>query len=386
MSQRRIYLDHAATSWPKSEAVLAAMDHFHRTEGAAAGRGTYAAAFRASAGIAQCRRRIARMIDADDETCISFHSNATAALNAAIHGLIRPGDHVVTTAAEHNSVLRPLTYLQENQRVRLTIVPCDAKGSVDANEVIDAVGPDTRMVAVTHASNVTGAMQPIEEIGFALKEKDVAVLCDAAQTFGYMPISLKEMNVDLFVAPGHKGGAGPLGTAMLYCHPRWHDELRPTIQGGTGSQSESLTMPESMPDKLESGNLNVPAIVGWDAGLRELTDEVLTATASRFLDLSAMLYRRLAKIPHVNVIGPSNFVPLVSLTIDGMSPSDISAVLDSDFGIETRAGFHCAALIHHYINTEQDGTLRISAGRETSDDEIDRVIDAIKDIAFELNR
>jgi cysteine desulfurase family protein len=387
MSQRkRIYLDHAATSWPKSEAVLAAMDHFHRNEGASAGRGVYAAASRANAFVSECRRRIATWIHASDVNCVSFHSSGTAALNAAIHGLVRPGDHVVTTASEHNSVLRPLTHLQTHHQVDLTIVPCDDEGRVDAARVLDAVQHKTRMVAVTHASNVTGAVQPIARIGEGLEGRGVAFLCDAAQTLGYLPIDVTNMNIDLLAAPGHKGGAGPLGTAILYCGAKWHDEIIPTIQGGTGSRSESLAMPNTMPDKLEPGNLNVPAIVGWSEGIAELNRLGLPAVTQRCREMASMLYNSLAKIPFVRVVGSGGALPLVSLTIDGFSPSELAAVLDAEFSIETRSGYHCAGSIHRYLGTESEGTLRISAGRNTTNEELDALITGVWEIANSVNQ
>ena len=382
-SPQRIYFDHAATSWPKSDAVLRAMDDFHRNEGASAGRSAYTSAMRSAAKVSECRRRISDLIGSPSPECVSFHCSGTAALNSAIHGLVRPGDHVVTTAAEHNSVLRPLEHLHQRHDVRLSVVPCDQDGRVGATEVMDAVRPGTRLVAVTHASNVTGAVQPIQEIGDGLKNRDTVFLCDAAQTFGCLPIDVANMNVDVLAAPGHKGGGGPLGTAFLYCDPKLHNDIEPTIQGGTGTHSESLEMPVSMPERLEPGNLNVPAIVGWNAALAELMDGGVTRASNRCREMASRLYEGLADLSHlgVKVIGSPGALPVISTTIDGLAPSDASAILDSEYAIETRSGYHCAALIHRYLRTTDGGTLRISAGRMTSNQELDAVLTAVAKIA-----
>jgi len=381
----RVYFDHAATSWPKSPAVLAAMDDFHRHCGAAAGRGAYRAAINASDLVRECRRRLAQLIAAPRPDTISFHSNGTAALNVAIAGIVRPGDHVVTTAAEHNSVLRPLAYLRSKQQVHLTVVPCDRAGLVDADDVLAAVRPETRLVAVTHVSNVTGAVQPIETIGLGLADQRALFLCDAAQSLGYLPIDVTRLKVDLLAAPGHKGAAGPLGTAMLYCAPEWHDEIEPSVHGGTGSQSETLTMPDQMPDKLEAGNLNVPALAGWNAGLAEMEAMGLEAIGQRGREITRRLVDNLNTITGVHLYGSPKEIPLISLKIEGLGTADVANILDVDFGIETRAGWHCAALVHQYLDSHHEGTLRISAGRETRDDEVDAVILAISEIANSIH-
>jgi len=226
-SSPRIYLDHAATSWPKSDDVLATMIDFARQCGAAAGRGGYRSAAEADRVVAGCRRSIAKLINADSAENISLHSNGTSALNVAIHGVLRAGDHVVTTAAEHNSVLRPLHYLESDSRISLTVVPVDQDGAVDANELIDSVTATTRLVALTHASNVTGCVQPIAAVGQALSAHPALFLCDAAQTFGALPIDVVASHVDLLAAPGHKASGGPLGTGFLYASSVAQQQLVP---------------------------------------------------------------------------------------------------------------------------------------------------------------
>ncbi|MFK8114653.1 MAG: aminotransferase class V-fold PLP-dependent enzyme [Rubripirellula sp.] len=380
----RIYLDHAATSWPKSDAVLDAMDRFARECGAAAGRGGYQSAAQADQVIALTRRTLGRLIHAESPDCISFHCNGTAALNAAIHGVVAPGDHVVTTAADHNSVLRPLHYLAQHHDLQLTVVPATSGGRVDPAQLLGAVTDETRLVVMTHASNVTGTVQAINEVGQGLKQHDAMFLCDAAQTFGVVPLDVKACCIDLLAAPGHKSSGGPLGTAFLYVSEGSHERLRPTIQGGTGSRSESLEMPTKMPSMLEAGNLNVPAIAGWLVALMELQETGVEARYQLAKTLAEQLHHGLASIEGLQVYGEPSDLPIASVNLDGVSPADAAVILDAEFGIETRAGLHCAALIHSCLGSSSDGTLRISAGHTTTAADIDAVVAALGMITQEL--
>lgn len=386
MNQRqRIYLDHAATSWPKSDKVLEAMDRFARHCGAAAGRGGYHSAAEADRMVAHTRRSLARLIGAADAACISLHSNGTAALNAAIHGVVRAGDHVVTCAAEHNSVLRPLRHLEMHHNVQVTIVPTDEFGQVDAGQLLDAVTDHTRLVTLIHASNVTGAVQPVAEVGSALKDRPAIFLCDAAQTFGTLPIDAPSMGIDMLAAPGHKASGGPLGTGFLYIAPPLHDQLMASVQGGTGSQSESMEMPRTMPSIMEAGNLNVPALAGWAAALEELLADGVAVRAKLAAQLAQRLHRGLAAIEHVRLISNQDVLPIASIQIEGLSPIDAALVLDAEYGVEARAGLHCAAAIHPFLGTQSEGTLRLSGGHTSSPSDIDTAIAAVTDIAVSLN-
>ena len=385
MNQRqRIYLDHAATSWPKSGAVVDAMTRYIQSCGAAAGRGGYHAAAEADAIVATVRRNIATLIGASDVNSVSLHSNGTAALNAGIHGVLRPGDHVVTSAAEHNSVLRPLHYLRDLNIIELTIVPVDRAGVTDAGQMLAAMTTATRLVTLTHASNVTGAMQPIESIAKAMQQRDGFLLVDAAQTFGATEIDVG-MGIDLLAAPGHKASAGPLGTGFLYVNPAIENELVPFMQGGTGSRSESLDMPAAMPSKLEAGNLNVHAMAGWAVALQELRVAGLQQRQAVARSLASRLHDGLADLPHTRVFGSSGSLPIASIAIEGLAPTDAAAVLDAEFGIETRAGWHCAALIHGYLGSDPEGTLRISAGHTTTEAEIDAAVSAVGQVVRTLH-
>lgn len=381
MGERRIYLDHAATSWPKPEGVLEECDRYARLCGAAAGRGSYRSAVEADAVIASTRQLIARQIGAANPQSISLHAGGTAALNAAIHGLVRAGDHVVTTAAEHNSVLRPLWFWKRRERVELTIVDVDKTGCVDAERLLEAVGDKTTLVAVTHASNVTGAVQPIEAIAAGLRNRPASLLIDAAQTFGYLPIDVDATAIDLLAAPGHKGGGGPLGTGFLYASPTVQKSIVPVWQGGTGSQSESLEMPTEYPFSLEAGNLNVPALAGWNVALSQAIDERgdRKLPTDRLQRLASRLHRRLAALD-IRVFGAAGPLPIASVNVESLPPHDLANILDAQYGIETRAGWHCAALIHKFIGSGPAGTLRISGGHGTQEAEIDAAADALAEV------
>lgn len=389
---RRVYLDHAATRFPKPDVVLDAMRAYSAEHEAALGRGAYRSSRHASEIVARLRRELAAWIGAAFDQEISFHGGGTAALNAALLGTLHPGDHVVTTAAEHNSVLRPLHHLVSNKTITWTVVPVDAAGQVAADDVLAAITPTTKLVAVVHAANVNGALQPIGEIGRRIHDEfDSAdkplLLTDAAQTFGHLPLSVADCHIDLMAAPGHKGGCGPLGTGFLYVRREVHRRIRPTVFGGTGTRSESLEMPRDYPSAFEAGNMNVPALAGWLAGLRERTSDVspqvaLQRSEQTLSELATELYRRLDAIDGVRVIGRPHLIalPVASIAIDDMAASDAAMILDSEFGIEVRSGLHCAALIHQPIQSPSDGTVRISCGEATTQGDLDRLVEALTEI------
>ena len=314
------------------------------------------------------------------------------ALNAAFFGLLRPGDHVVTTAAEHNSVLRPLHHLADRGTISWTVVPVDRAAQVSADDVIAAIRPETRMVCVLHAANVNGAVQPVLEIGDLLGDQfddrtRPIFLCDAAQSFGYLPISVDSAGIDVLAAPGHKGGVGPLGTGFLYVASKLHSEIVPSIFGGTGTHSESLDMPNDYPSGLEAGNQNVPALAGWLAGLRQRrgdrpASEVLSDSEQTMRTLAQDLYRGLSQLTGIEIIGaPADPVlPVASITVDGVPASEAAMILDSEFGIEVRSGLHCAPLAHGAIGSPDDGTLRISCGESTTESDLASLSAALSEI------
>ena len=385
MTQPRIYLDHAATSWPKPEAVYAEMDRYARQVGAAAGRGAYAEAMEGERLVRRCRADIAALLGASEPERIVFTHNGTDSLNLAIHGLLRPGDHVVTTVCEHNSVLRPLRFHQQKRDVRVTYVRCDGEGFVSPDEIAAAILPGTRLIAMLHASNVTGAIQPVEEVGRIAAEREIPFLLDAAQSLGHLPISAKTLHQPLIAAPGHKGLLGPLGTGILYIPPGMEDRLDPLRQGGTGTRSDEDFQPTSLPDKYESGNLNVPAIVGLGEGVRAIAATDLAAALQKEQALCERLLRGLAEIPGLTLYGPKGMdrrVGVASFNLASFEPQELASLLDSSYHIQVRAGIHCAPRMHQALGTSPRGTVRISLSpHSTTGAEIDAAIMALREVA-----
>jgi selenocysteine lyase/cysteine desulfurase len=359
------------------------MDRFSRQVGASAGRGAYRSASIADEIVASCRRRLARLVNHPLPQNVAFFSNGTTALNAAVFGVVGEGDHVITTAIEHNSLLRPLNWLAQHRGSELDIVPCDELGRVDPDAVAGRLRPTTRLVAISHASNVTGWVQDVAAIGGMTRGGETLLLCDAAQTLGYLPIDMQSSGIDMLAAPGHKGACGPLGTGMLALSDKAAARIRPTIFGGTGSISQQLGMPTAMPGMLEAGNLNVTAIAGWDAGLAWLSAEGQSAMRDDQRRIASRLRQVTSAIEGAKAITGGE-LPIVSLLFDAVEVGMVATLLDTEFGIEVRSGLHCAALIHDFLGTSAQGTLRISGGHGTTLDEIDRLGEALEEIATEL--
>ncbi len=380
----RIYLDNAATSWPKPPEVYAAVDHFQRHVGAAAGRSPYREAVDVTRRIETVRAMCARLFGARDPAQLVFTSGGTEALNLAIHGLLRPGDRVVTSSAEHNSVLRPLAELETRAQVEVVRLPCDTAGIVAAADLAQALARPTRLVALTHASNVTGAVQPIGELAAIVRAGGARLLVDAAQTAGHLPIDVERWDLDLLAASGHKGMLGPLGTGLLYIRPGLEGEIASLRQGGTGTRSHEDRQPESLPDKYESGNPNVPGILGLGAGVEYLLGQGIAAVERRIRERGQQLLAGLRKIPAISVIGSPEIAPalgLVSLTIEGYDPHEAAAALDEAFRVQVRPGLHCAPAMHRRLGTlERGGTVRLSLGPMTTSDEIDQTLEALRQL------
>ena len=331
------------------------------------------------------RRQAAELLGAEDPSRVVFTCNGTEALNLALHGLLRPGDHVVTTVAEHNSVLRPLRYLEDQRRVSVTRVRCNATGWVDVDDIRDAITPRTRLIAMVHASNVTGALQPVEDVGRLARERGLLYLVDAAQSVGHVPVNVRWIGASVLATSGHKGLLGPLGSGLLYIAPGVEQQLEPLRQGGTGSQSLDDRQPRMLPDKYESGNLNVPAIVGLGAGIAYLRKRGLDEVRRHAMQLTQLLVDGLRGIAGVTVYGPlkaEQRVGVVTVTINGYEPQVLAAMLDASYGVQTRAGAHCAPLMHAALGTVNlGGAVRFSLGAFSTEAEILLAIRAVAEIA-----
>jgi cysteine desulfurase family protein len=372
-----IYLDNAATSFPKPESVYQAVDHFNRHIGANPGRSGYATAREAARIVSDTRGLLARLFHVDDPDQVIFTLNATEALNLGLKGLLQPGDHVVTTVTDHNSVLRPIRSLVDRGQVSATWVECDTAGRVDPDAIGAALRPDTRLVCITHASNVTGAIHDIEAISKIVHRNGTLLMVDAAQTAGCLPIDAELMQIDLLAFTGHKGLLGPQGTGGLYI--KAGIEIQPLREGGTGSQSSSDRQPEKMPDRFEGGTHNTPGLAGLNAGVRFVLDTGIEAIREHEEDLTARLLTHLGSIRSIRLYGPpvgERRAGIVSFTMEGWPPLNLAHLLASGFDIATRSGMHCAPLIHRFLGTET-GTVRASFSYLNTAEDVDACCDAL---------
>lgn len=376
-----IYLDNAATSFPKPEGVYVALDHFARHSLANPGRAGHKMALEAEHTLDTARHRLNRFFNGKSPDRFIFTLNATDALNMAFKGVLEEGDHVITTDLEHNSVSRPLVALAQAGRITLTRVACDSGGTVDPDAIAQAITPKTRLIAVTHASNVLGTLQPIAEIGRVAREREVLFLVDAAQTAGVVPIDIQQMAIDLLAFPGHKSLFGPTGTGALYVGSRVH--LRPWREGGTGGDSATPTQPTELPYYLEGGTPNVLGIAGLIAGLDYVEEHTPQAILRHELELCDQLRVALMDLPGVETFGhadPALRVGTLSFRCESLPASELAGILDQAFDIAVRPGLHCAPYIHKALHTFPDGLVRVSPGPFNTPADIDRLVAALQEV------
>jgi cysteine desulfurase family protein len=378
------YFDNAATTFPKPDRVYEAVLHHMKNLGANPGRSGHKMALEAGRSIYNARELISRLFNINNPMQVVFTSNATEALNLGIKGFLREGDHVITSSMEHNSLLRPIKSL-EKAGIENTIVQCDPEGILNPLSIKESIQPNTKMIALTHASNVTGTLIPIKEVGQIAKEAGICFLVDAAQTAGVYPINVKEMNIDLLAVPGHKGLLGPQGVGILYIKEGL--EVMHFKEGGTGSKSEELTQPLMMPDRYESGTPNTSGIAGLAAGVNFILEEGMDKIREHEKALTYYFIKELQKIDKVKIYGPkdaSKQTAVVSINIGEEDSSEIGYILDKMFDIAVRPGLHCAPSAHKTIGTLEQGTVRFSMGYFNSNEQIDYALDAIKTICLEI--
>lgn len=379
-----IYFDNAATSWPKPEAVHQAVDHFMRQIGANPGRSGHRLSIAAGRVVLGAREAIAELLGIGDPLRVVFTANVTSALNVALKGLLRPGDHAVTTAVEHNSVIRPLRAL-EAQGVAVTVARCFPDGSLDLTALEEAICPATRLIVVNHASNVVGTVLPIQDIAAVAGRHKCLLVVDAAQTLGAYPVSVK--GVDVLAFTGHKGLYGPQGTGGLYLREGLEEEMQPLQQGGTGSRSSEQYQPEFMPDKYESGTPNTVGLAGLAAGVRFVLDQGVDRIRCHEEELTRLLIEGLLSVPGVRLYGTrdaSRQVATVAFNLDGMAPSELGWRLDEDYGVLCRVGLHCSPLSHQTIGTFPIGAVRFSLSYFTTKTDVEYGVEAVRGIAASL--
>lgn len=377
-----IYFDNAATSSPKPPEVLervgAALTEFNANPG----RSGHSVALSAAREVLSARERLASLMNAGEETNIAFAFNCTDALNLAIKGALRYGDHVITTQLEHNSVLRPINALAARGRISLSIVSPRADGFVDPEDIRASIRKNTRLIAVTHASNVTGAIQPVAAIGELARREGILYLIDGAQAIGATPVNVRALSCDLYAFPGHKSLLGPMGTGGLYIRPGV--VLRTLREGGTGTDSESMLQPDERPERYESGTLNLPGIAGLGAGCAFVAKRV-SAIMSHERELTGALYEGLSAIRGAEIYSPREEAAragIVSFNLPGMTSSDVADRLGR-MGIAVRGGLHCAPGAHRFLGTLRRGAVRASVGYANTFEEVDAFLNAVNAIVRE---
>jgi cysteine desulfurase/selenocysteine lyase len=384
-----IYLDNAATTFPKPESVFHGMDTFMRTSAANPGRSGHRRAVEAEAMINETRRLLARLFGCSRPERIVFTLNATDALNMAIKGLLRPGDHAITSVLEHNSVSRPLNQLEQNGTIALTRLPANGDHQIDPEDVMRAFRPSTRLVALTHASNVTGTIQEIAAIGPRIRERNAFFLVDASQSAGVVPITFEKDCVDLLAFTGHKALLGPTGTGGLVIGERV--DLAPWREGGTGGDSSSPLQPSELPHRLEGGTPNIFGIAGLREGIRLLLKHGVENVLTHERSLLEEFYRALRDPGMFQWYGADRVIAeqqgkgrlgLVGINLPGLSPAELAAILDERFDIAVRAGLHCAPYAHKHLGTFPEGFVRLSVGIMTTAEEVRQAAAAFDEIAL----
>ncbi len=376
------YLDNAATSFPKPARVYERMEKFLREEAANPGRSGHRMSVEAEASVESARALIAKFIGAQDASRIAFALNCTDALNMGMKGILKKGDHVITSVLEHNSVLRPLHSLEEDGVITLTKVKPNKDCVINPEDIGKAFTHKTRLVALTHASNVTGTLQPICEIGKIVRERGALFLVDGAQTIGVFPIDVETDFIDLLAFPGHKSLLGPTGTGGLYVGKRV-EEITPWREGGTGMGSENPTHPEDFPFVLEGGTPNTVGIVGLAEGLKFVYDTGIDVIRDHEFKLMKQLREGLKSIKGVKTFGLDSVkqsTATLSFVLEGLDPADVGIILDQSFNLALRSGIHCAPLCHEFLGTFPTGTIRVSPGFFNSEKDIESLLNALRQL------
>ena len=378
-----VYLDNASTSFPKPKAVSDSIYNFLTNVGGNAGRSNHSNALESNRSIYNTRETIARFFNFDKLENVIFTNNITSSLNILLNGILKKGDHVITSSLEHNSVIRPLWNLKEKNIIDLSLIKCDKSGIIDVENFRSLIKENTKVVILTHASNVIGTIQPIKDIGNICKKEGIFFILDSAQSAGVLPIDFKEFNLSALAFTGHKSLLGPQGIGGFIINDKLNDICSPLILGGTGSLSHSLIQPDFLPDKFESGTLNIPGIIGLQEGIKFIQNEGLNSIYEHNSFLRQYLINELSNIKNYSLYGdlsPDKGTSCLSISHKKLDVSELSFILDSDFGIKNRSGLHCSPLAHETIGTNPEGTVRLSIGYFNTLDEIKYTIDSLNKI------
>ncbi len=383
MKRKLIYMDNAASSFPKPPSVWEAMKRFMLEVGANPGRSGHSLSVEASEIIFSAREAIAELLGVRSPLNVVFCKNATEALNTAIFGLLRSGGHAVTTSMEHNSVMRPLRFLEKSGVIELTVVKCSREGLMDPDDIKKAVRKDTKLVIMVHGSNVFGSILPVGEIGRICREMGIPLLVDASQTAGACPVNVEEMCIDILAFTGHKSLFGPQGTGGLCFGDDFGERVMPLMMGGTGSKSELEEQPEFLPDKFESGTPNTVGIAGLLEGVKFIKSEGVENIRRKELEISSQLFEGLLSMDGVKVYGPTDKgrrISIVSFNVDGVPPSEVARFMEETSGVLGRPGLHCAPSAHKTIGTFPQGTMRLSPAYFNSSDDVVLALEAVRKI------
>lgn len=378
-----IYLDNASTTFPKPPEVAEAVFRFMTECGVNINRGTYSPAYDTEEMIFETREMLCQLFNYSDPKNVIFTQNITMSLNFAIKGLLKPGDHVLVSSMEHNAVMRPLTQL-EKSGVTFSRIPCSSEGVLDMSVAEKLLRPETAAVIMTHASNVCGTIMPLEEVGHFCKKHNLVFIADTAQTAGVFPVDMEKMNIDILCFTGHKGLLAPQGTGGMIIRDEIVSRIDPLIIGGTGSISHTEEIPEFMPDRFESGTMNLPGIAGLHASLSYLEKHGTDSIRNHELELTEIFLNEIRNTDKIRIAGKKDIsgrTGVVSLQIEGMDSSEVAFRLEEEFGILTRVGLHCAPSAHKTLETYPEGTVRFSFGLFNTEDDVRAAASALAEIA-----
>ena len=380
--RQTIYFDNGSTSWPKARGVAGAMAELLENGAFNINRGNYAGAYEVEGIVLDTREQLARLFGVRDSRHVIFTPGITYSLNYFIKGFLKPGDHVLVSGLEHNAVMRPLEQMK-GRGVSYDIVPVDTEGNLDADELEGMVRPETKAVIMTHASNVCGTILPIRKIGEICRRKGLFFAVDTAQSAGTIAVDMEGCGIDFLAFTGHKGLLGPQGIGGFLISGRLDEQMEAYVAGGTGSQSDSLLQPENLPDKYESGTMNLPGIIGLHAALDYLEKTGIDAVHEKKMKLTACFLEKLKAVPGVRVAGKKDTksrVAVVSVDFLTVDNAVAAFTLEQEYGIMTRVGLHCAPTAHRSLGTFPQGTVRFAFGMSNTEEEIDCCIGGIRKI------